>query len=140
MCRTKLTNVSELPPDAVLLRYIREAVALTEQGVKVGRPKREPKPEAEVPADLLAALKKNEKARTAFEAFSPSHPPRVRGVDHRGQAGGDPAAADRPGRRVAGRGEAPALEVPAEVGWVKPARHRDRPNTEQPEPAEHSRR
>lgn len=73
MSRAKLTDLSELPPDKVLIEYIREAVALNEQGVKIARPKREKKPEAKVPADLQAALKKNRKALAAFEAFSPSH-------------------------------------------------------------------
>src|SRR5262245_2395265 len=73
MCRVKFTDVSELPADKVLLAYIREAVALNEQGVKVEKPKREKKPEAEVPADLQAALQRNKKALATFEAFSPSH-------------------------------------------------------------------
>jgi uncharacterized protein YdeI (YjbR/CyaY-like superfamily) len=71
MSRAKFTDVSELPPDKVLIAYIREAVALNEEGVKVERPKREKKPEVEVPADFLAALKKNKNALAAFEAFSP---------------------------------------------------------------------
>jgi len=73
MSRSKFSDVSELPRDKVLIEYIREAVALNEQGVKIARPKREKKPEAKVPADLQAALKKNKKALAAFEAFSPSH-------------------------------------------------------------------
>jgi uncharacterized protein YdeI (YjbR/CyaY-like superfamily) len=73
MCRARFTDVSELPPDRVLLTYIRAAVALNEQGVRVKRPKREKRPEAEVPADLRAALKKNKKALATFEGFSPSH-------------------------------------------------------------------
>jgi uncharacterized protein YdeI (YjbR/CyaY-like superfamily) len=73
MSRAKFTDVAELPSVAVLLEYIRAAVALNEQGAKVERPKREKKPEAEVPADLLAALKRNKKALATFEAFSPSH-------------------------------------------------------------------
>jgi uncharacterized protein YdeI (YjbR/CyaY-like superfamily) len=56
-----------------LLEYIREAVALNKQGVKVRKPKKEKKPEVEVPDDLRAALKKNKKALATFEAFSPSH-------------------------------------------------------------------
>jgi uncharacterized protein YdeI (YjbR/CyaY-like superfamily) len=73
MSRAKFTDVTELPPDKVLIEYIREAVALNEQGVKIEKPRREKKPEAKVPADLQAALKKNKKALAAFEAFSPSH-------------------------------------------------------------------
>jgi uncharacterized protein YdeI (YjbR/CyaY-like superfamily) len=73
MSRAQFTDVSELPPDAVLQEYIREAVALNEQGVKVEKPKKEKKPAVEVPDYFLAALKKNKKALATFEAFSPSH-------------------------------------------------------------------
>jgi uncharacterized protein YdeI (YjbR/CyaY-like superfamily) len=69
----KITNVSELPSDKVLLAYIREAVALNEQGVKPPPKKRVPKKEMEVPKEFLAALRKNKKALVAFDAFSPSH-------------------------------------------------------------------
>jgi uncharacterized protein YdeI (YjbR/CyaY-like superfamily) len=68
----KVTDVAELPDDKVLLEYMREAIALNEQGAKVIKEKK-PKKELEVPDYLLAALKKNKKARAAFEAFSPSH-------------------------------------------------------------------
>jgi uncharacterized protein YdeI (YjbR/CyaY-like superfamily) len=73
MSRARFTDVSELPSDAVLLKYIREAVALNEQGVKVAKPKKAKKPERAVPDDFRAALKKNKKALATFEAFSPSH-------------------------------------------------------------------
>ena len=73
MSRDRFTDVSELPPDAVLLEYMREAAALNEQGVKVEKPKKPKKPEIKVPDDLQAALRKNKKALAAFEAFSPSH-------------------------------------------------------------------
>jgi uncharacterized protein YdeI (YjbR/CyaY-like superfamily) len=71
---TKITDISQLPPDDVLLGYIREAVALNEQGVKRPPPRRKARKEAlKVPAYLQAALKKNPKARATFQAFSPSH-------------------------------------------------------------------
>jgi uncharacterized protein YdeI (YjbR/CyaY-like superfamily) len=72
MSLAHVTDISELPTDAVLLEYIREAVALNEQGVKLKKPKKAKKPEIEVPDYFLAALKKNKKALAAFEAFSPS--------------------------------------------------------------------
>lgn len=71
--RLKLTDVSELPPEKVLVEYIREAVKLNESGVKVERAPRVAAPPPEVPHDLLAALKKNRKALAAFEQFPPSH-------------------------------------------------------------------
>jgi uncharacterized protein YdeI (YjbR/CyaY-like superfamily) len=68
----KLTDVSRLPADDILIEYIREAVALNEQGVKVPKAKTKRKP-LEVPDYFLAALQKNKKALAAFESFSPSH-------------------------------------------------------------------
>jgi uncharacterized protein YdeI (YjbR/CyaY-like superfamily) len=73
MGRVKVRAASELPPDNVLLAYIREAVALNEQGVKVVKPKKPPKKPLDTPDDLLTALRKNPKALATFEGFSPSH-------------------------------------------------------------------
>ncbi len=70
----RITDVSQLPADRVLLSYIREAVALNKKGVKVpARKKAEPRANLEVPAFFLAALHKNKKAKAAFESLSPSH-------------------------------------------------------------------
>ena len=69
----KLTSVADLPPKKVLTGYIKKAMALNDEGVKTERkPKAAPKP-VKVPPDLSAALKKNKKAKTAFDAFPPSH-------------------------------------------------------------------
>lgn len=72
MASGKLTDVSQLPPDDVLLAYIRRAVKLNEDGPPP-RPKSRPKPALKVPDYFLAALRKNKKALTTFEAFPPSH-------------------------------------------------------------------
>jgi uncharacterized protein YdeI (YjbR/CyaY-like superfamily) len=69
----KFRSADELPPDAVLLRYIRAAVALNEAGVKVPKAAKPKKPPPRLPADLAAALKKNPKARAIYDAFPPSH-------------------------------------------------------------------
>jgi uncharacterized protein YdeI (YjbR/CyaY-like superfamily) len=69
----KFRSVDELPSDAVLLRYIKAAVALNEQGVKLPRPARPKKPPPKVPADLAAAFRKNPKAKATYDAFPPSH-------------------------------------------------------------------
>jgi hypothetical protein len=68
----KLTDVSELPPDGVLLSYIKAAVALNEKGAPP-RKKGKPKPALRTPPYFLAALKKNKKALATFESFPPSH-------------------------------------------------------------------
>src|SRR5258707_2858967 len=36
----RITSLAELPPDAVLLNYIKEAARLNEEGITVSRPKR----------------------------------------------------------------------------------------------------
>lgn len=66
-----ITSVKELPSDAVMLKLIKLAMKLNEDGVKVVRlsKKRPPLP---MPKDFAAAIKKNKKAATVFEAFSPS--------------------------------------------------------------------
>jgi len=73
MSRDKLTNVSQLPSDKVLLRLIRQAVDLNARGVKTPRSKKPPKKPLAPPAYFTEALRKNKKAETAFKAMSPSH-------------------------------------------------------------------
>jgi uncharacterized protein YdeI (YjbR/CyaY-like superfamily) len=70
MCAVKVGSLADLPGDKVLIDYIKEAVALNEQGIKV--PKKAPRKEVDVPDYFLAAIKKNAKALATFEAFSPS--------------------------------------------------------------------
>ena len=64
----KITDVSQLPPDKVLLTYIRNAVKLNEKGPPP-RKKGKPKPPPKVPPDFLAALRKNRKAMATFDSF-----------------------------------------------------------------------
>jgi uncharacterized protein YdeI (YjbR/CyaY-like superfamily) len=67
----RLTSQADLPPDKILLGYIRKAVELNETGVKVSRPKAK-KREVVVPGYFRAALRKNPRALATFEKFSPS--------------------------------------------------------------------
>ena len=71
----RITTLADLPPKKTLIAYVKKAMALNEAGVPAATRTKPatPRPPAEVPADLAAALKKNAKARTAFEGFSPSH-------------------------------------------------------------------
>ncbi len=70
----RITRVDDLAPKKKLLAYIAKAVKLNEEGVKLSvTRKAKPKASLDVPADLLAALKKNAKAKAAFDGFSPSH-------------------------------------------------------------------
>ena len=69
----RITSFADLPGDKILTGYIRQAVALNDAGVKVPRPKPGAARKITVPDYFLAALKKNKKALSAFENFSPSH-------------------------------------------------------------------
>jgi uncharacterized protein YdeI (YjbR/CyaY-like superfamily) len=69
----RLTRLADLPGKRELAAYIRQAAKLIEEGAtRPAAKNREPRPAADVPDDLLAALGKNASARAAFEAFPPS--------------------------------------------------------------------
>jgi len=66
----RITSLADLPGEKVLIGYIKKAAQLNETGVQLpGRPMSEKK-ELKIPDYLVAALKKNRKAQTAFENFS----------------------------------------------------------------------
>ena len=69
----RITAVKDLPSDKIMISYIREAASLNAAGVKKPAPKKAPKKELPIPAELLTALKKNKKAQASFEALPPSH-------------------------------------------------------------------
>jgi hypothetical protein len=68
----KITALSELPPEKVMVRYVKTAARLNDAG-PVRRASRKPKPAAQVPDYFLRVLRKNKKAFATFEEFSPSH-------------------------------------------------------------------
>lgn len=68
----RITSLADLPSDAKLNGYFKEAARLNESGVKQTRPKKAT-PKLEVPRELQQALKSNKKAAAAFEKFPPSH-------------------------------------------------------------------
>jgi uncharacterized protein YdeI (YjbR/CyaY-like superfamily) len=68
----RITDLAGLPTRKALTAYIRKAAQLNEKGIKPVRARTKPRPEADVPDDLSAALKRNRKAAAAFAAFSPS--------------------------------------------------------------------
>jgi uncharacterized protein YdeI (YjbR/CyaY-like superfamily) len=68
----RLTKISDLPSKAVLKRYVKKAVKLNEDGVKVVRSKTRPKTAVPLHPTFKAALARNAKAKAVFDAFSPS--------------------------------------------------------------------
>ncbi|MEJ6023779.1 YdeI/OmpD-associated family protein [Ramlibacter sp. PS4R-6] len=70
----RIESLRDLPPKTQLAKMVKAQMALIDAGQSVVRkPKHEPKPPPEAPAELLAALKKNAAARRTYEAFPPSH-------------------------------------------------------------------
>jgi uncharacterized protein YdeI (YjbR/CyaY-like superfamily) len=73
MAPCKLRSLDEMPSDALLLRYLKAAVALNEAGPAKPRKKAAKRPPPKVPTDFRAALDRSPKAKQAFDALSPSH-------------------------------------------------------------------
>jgi uncharacterized protein YdeI (YjbR/CyaY-like superfamily) len=69
----RITSLKDLPPDKVLKGYIKEAMKLNDEGVKLPARAKTPSAPVVVPPELTAALKKNKTAWETFEAFSNSH-------------------------------------------------------------------
>jgi uncharacterized protein YdeI (YjbR/CyaY-like superfamily) len=71
-----VTELADLPSKPRLLGYLREACKwIDERASNPASSKRNnaPKPEARMPADFAAALKKSKPAAKTFQGFSPSH-------------------------------------------------------------------
>jgi uncharacterized protein YdeI (YjbR/CyaY-like superfamily) len=68
----KITSLDDLPSDAAIVRLVKKAVKLNDDGVKLPKElaKRKPLP---MPKDFAAALKKVKGATANFEKFPPSH-------------------------------------------------------------------
>jgi uncharacterized protein YdeI (YjbR/CyaY-like superfamily) len=71
----KITGLDDLPSDAALIKLIRQAARLNEQGVSAARTprKRSPAKPPAVPAALRDALRKKSAAAETFRSLSPSH-------------------------------------------------------------------
>lgn len=70
----RITSLADLPGERTLIGYVRKAAQLNEEGVKSpARTKPKKREPVKVPAYLMAALKKNAKARRTFENFSPTN-------------------------------------------------------------------
>ena len=67
----RVRAIADLPPKAVLRRYVKEAARLNAEGVKPVRPRR-PRPALPMPDDLAAALRRNRSARVGFERLTPA--------------------------------------------------------------------
>jgi uncharacterized protein YdeI (YjbR/CyaY-like superfamily) len=70
----RITSVSDLPPDKVLIDFVLQAIQLNEAGEKGNMKKAVSTPKAPIPEPdyFIAALEENHQAKVAFHAFSPS--------------------------------------------------------------------
>jgi len=69
----RMTSLADLPNDKTILAQVKEAAQLNADGVKIQRPKPTAKKPLKTPSYFSAALKRNRKAFTTFQNFSPSH-------------------------------------------------------------------
>jgi len=70
----RITSLKDLPADKKITAWIKEAMQLTDKGVKLpSKAKTTDKKELVVPDYFVKALAKNKKAKQVFENFAPSH-------------------------------------------------------------------
>jgi len=71
----RITSLSDLPADEILVDFIKQAMQLNEAGNKKPAVKKEAAPKApiEMPADFSDILAANPKALEVYNKFSPSH-------------------------------------------------------------------
>jgi uncharacterized protein YdeI (YjbR/CyaY-like superfamily) len=66
----KIAALADLPPEKVLIAYLKEADKLNKDKIKLPAKTALPKQELVTPAELTAALKKNKSAMKVFDDFS----------------------------------------------------------------------
>ena len=69
----QIKSLKDLPPDKIMIEYIKEAAKLNEKGIKIPSRKPKEKKKLVVPAYFTRALQKNKKALNTFKNFSYSH-------------------------------------------------------------------
>jgi uncharacterized protein YdeI (YjbR/CyaY-like superfamily) len=67
----KIASIKDLPNDKELAKIIKIARKLNDDEVKAPPMRKGPRPALKAPADLLAALAKNKKAKATFDGFPP---------------------------------------------------------------------
>jgi uncharacterized protein YdeI (YjbR/CyaY-like superfamily) len=66
----RITSLKDLPSDKIITSYIKEAMKLNDDDVKIEKAKPAEKKELIVPKYVIDSLKKNKKAFSTFENFS----------------------------------------------------------------------
>ncbi len=69
----RITSLKDLPSDATIIRYLKEAMKLNDAGIKMEKKKRISMNELVIPDYFIKELKKNKASQKTFESFSPSN-------------------------------------------------------------------
>jgi uncharacterized protein YdeI (YjbR/CyaY-like superfamily) len=69
----RISSLKDLPPDKKIIGYIKEAMTLTDKGIKLPAKAKAEKKDLDVPDYFLAALNKNKKAKLTFDNYAYSH-------------------------------------------------------------------
>jgi uncharacterized protein YdeI (YjbR/CyaY-like superfamily) len=69
----KLASLKDLPADKILIDYIKQAMELNDEGIKVSKKPVGSKKDLVIPDYFKKELGKNKKAKTVFENFGYSH-------------------------------------------------------------------
>jgi len=69
----RITTIKDIPPNNVMLDFIKQAKKLNDDGVKLPARKKTTGKDLVVPAYFTRALKSNKKALVTFNAFSPGN-------------------------------------------------------------------
>jgi uncharacterized protein YdeI (YjbR/CyaY-like superfamily) len=69
----RITSLKDLPPDRVILNFIKQAKKVNDEGVKLPSKPQKSKTRLVAPSYLAIALRKNKNARAAHDSFSYSH-------------------------------------------------------------------
>ena len=69
----RISSIKDLPSDKKIIAYIKEAMKLNDDGVKIMKAKPITQKELIIPAEIIAIIKKNKKAFATFESFSTSN-------------------------------------------------------------------
>ena len=69
----RITSLKDLPPDKVIIDFIKQAKKINDEGIKLTLKPKKPKGELVIPDYFINSLKKNKKAFDTFNNFSYSH-------------------------------------------------------------------
>jgi uncharacterized protein YdeI (YjbR/CyaY-like superfamily) len=69
----RLTTLDDLPPDKVIVKQVKEAAKLNDEGVKAPPQRKKERVELVVPPDFKKLLKANKTAQATFDGFTYSH-------------------------------------------------------------------